>query len=230
MKKSNNIIDRSEFSFGLYVKDIRRYPTLTQEEQRRLAVLAKAGNKRALDRLIECNLRYVISMASQFQGTNLTLSDLIEEGNEALCRAAMDYDPSRGEPFLALAKTYIYHALCNAVKKYGTVVKLPKHATATSLSLDAPIGNDGNKEYTMYDIISNESYYDDYMSWESRMEEFDSKCKRKLNKRQQFVVKRYLDGGCDKAVVAEIANDCYCSVSSIRRILNSALSTLKEAV
>ena len=86
-----------------YLADINRYPMVSTEEETELAHRASQGDGRAMQRLVEANLRFVVSVAKQYQGRGLDLEDLINEGNVGLMKAARKFDPTRGFRFISYA-------------------------------------------------------------------------------------------------------------------------------
>ena len=99
-KISKSITDRNVESIGLYFKDVSRNKVLSAEEESQLYSEIKKGNKKAIDKLITSNLRFVISVAKKYQGNGLSLVDLIQEGNLGLIKAAEVFDPDRGIKFI----------------------------------------------------------------------------------------------------------------------------------
>ena len=94
-KVSHSITERTP-TLTTYMQDISRYPLLTMDQEEELAILAQAGNTHAKQRLIECNLRFVISVAKQFIHQGISLEDLIMDGNIGLINAIERFDPTRG--------------------------------------------------------------------------------------------------------------------------------------
>ena len=102
-KISKSITDRSIESIGLYFKDVSKSKILSKEEEAKLYSEIKKGNKKAIEKLITANLRFVISVAKKYQGNGLSLVDLIQEGNVGLIKAAELFDPDRGIKFISYA-------------------------------------------------------------------------------------------------------------------------------
>ena len=108
-----------------YIKEIQKYKLLTQDEEVELAIKIKKGDEVARQKLITANLRFVISVAKQFQHQGLELMDLINEGNLGLITAASKYDETRGFKFVSFAVWYIRQHINNAVSSQARVVRLP---------------------------------------------------------------------------------------------------------
>lgn len=126
-----SITDRSSESIRLYLKDISKYPLLTAEQERELAVKAVGGDKQAKDKLIESNLRFVVSIAKQYQGKGLELEDLISTGNLGLLRALELFEPERELRFLSYAGWWIRDFIINEIINNGKSIRIPFNKTIT---------------------------------------------------------------------------------------------------
>lgn len=114
-----------EKSLAIYLKEIGQYPLLSPEEEVSLARRAKAGDRQAIDRLTEANLRFVVSIAKEYQNRGLSFADLINEGNVGLLRAIKKYDETKGIRFLSYAVWWIRQALLHALAEQVQIVHLP---------------------------------------------------------------------------------------------------------
>ena len=102
LKITQSVTVRTQ-TIGQYLADISRYPMITPDEETDLAARIQAGSEAAFNRLVEANLRFVVSVAKQYQGHGLDLPDLIENGNVGLMKAARRFDPTRGFKFISYA-------------------------------------------------------------------------------------------------------------------------------
>ena len=126
-----SITDRSTDSVRMYLKDISKYPLLTPEQERELAVKAVNGDKQAKDKLIESNLRFVVSIAKQYQGKGLELEDLISTGNLGLIRAVDSFEPERELRFLSYAGWWIRDFIINEIMSNGKEIRIPFNKAIT---------------------------------------------------------------------------------------------------
>ena len=108
-----------------YMKDISKLQRISPEEEIELAVRIQAGDREAFHRLVEANLRFVISVAKQYQNRGLDLSDLINEGNLGLMKAARRFDPTRGIKFVSFAVWWIRQQILQALSDKSRIVRLP---------------------------------------------------------------------------------------------------------
>ena len=119
-----------------YFKDIYKYPTLTAQEELKCLELVKQGDSKAVDLLIKSNLRFVVSVAKQYEYFNVPLLDLINEGNIGLIEAIKTFDSSKGIRFLSYAVWYIRHYIINSINNTNTIVKYPKEKININLKLE----------------------------------------------------------------------------------------------
>lgn len=108
-----------------YLKEIGRLEMVSPEEETELAMRIQAGDEEAFQRLVEANLRFVVSVAKQYQNRGLELSDLINEGNLGLMKAARKFDPTRGFKFISYGVWWIRQSIMQAISDQGRMVRLP---------------------------------------------------------------------------------------------------------
>jgi RNA polymerase primary sigma factor len=114
-----------ESSLDQYLKEISAYKLLTREEEVDLAQRIRKGEEEALDRLVRSNLRFVVSVAKKYQNQGVALSDLINEGNLGLIRAAHKFDETKGIKFISYAVWWIRQAILQALAEQSRIVRVP---------------------------------------------------------------------------------------------------------
>lgn len=122
---SNKIIDKNEECVTKYFKEIRNNNALSSEREVELATRILEGDEKALHELVEANLKFVVSIAKDYQNQGLLLSDLIEEGNYGLLVAAKRFDPTRGFRFISYAVWWIRQAIMQSLNDNSRTVRLP---------------------------------------------------------------------------------------------------------
>ncbi len=125
LKISKSITNRESQSLEKYLQEIGRVELITPEEEVKLAVQIREGNQQALERLTKANLRFVVSVAKQYQNQGLTLPDLINEGNFGLIKAAQRFDETRGFKFISYAVWWIRQSILQALAEQSRIVRLP---------------------------------------------------------------------------------------------------------
>jgi RNA polymerase primary sigma factor len=125
LKIVKQVTNRDAESLDKYFQEISKIGLITADEEVELALKIKAGNSKALDALVSANLRFVVSVAKQYQGQGLKLSDLINEGNLGLVKAAKRFDETRGFKFISYAVWWIRQAILQALAEQSRIVRLP---------------------------------------------------------------------------------------------------------
>ena len=120
-----SITDRNNISLNDYLKDISKIKMLTPEQEKEIGKLAKEGDRKAIDKLTTSNLRFVISVAKQYQGQGLDLIDLIQAGNTGLIEAANRFDVDKGYRFISYAVWWIRQAIIQALSDNSRTIRLP---------------------------------------------------------------------------------------------------------
>lgn len=125
LKISKSITNRESQSLEKYLQEIGKVELISPEQEVELALKIKNGDQRALDRLVKSNLRFVVSVAKQYQNQGLTLPDLINEGNLGLMKAALRFDETRGFKFISYAVWWIRQSILQALAEHSRIVRLP---------------------------------------------------------------------------------------------------------
>jgi RNA polymerase primary sigma factor len=125
LKITNKITARESLALDKYLNDIGKIPMLTAEDETELARRIREGDQEALNKLTRANLRFVVSVAKQYQNQGLSLSDLINEGNVGLMKAAKRFDETKGFKFISYAVWWIRQSILQAIVEYSRIVRLP---------------------------------------------------------------------------------------------------------
>ena len=125
LKINKSITNRESASLDKYLQEIGREELITVEEEVELAQRIRQGDERALDKLTKANLRFVVSVAKQYQNQGLSLPDLINEGNLGLIKAARKFDETRGFKFISYAVWWIRQSILQAIAEQSRIVRLP---------------------------------------------------------------------------------------------------------
>lgn len=125
LKITKSITNRTERSLDKYLQEIGKEELITAEDEVELARRIKQGDQKALEKLTRANLRFVVSVAKQYQNQGLSLPDLINEGNLGLIKAAQRFDETRGFKFISYAVWWIRQSILQAIAEHSRIVRLP---------------------------------------------------------------------------------------------------------
>ncbi len=149
---STGAVMTDTLSVKKYMSEIKKAPLLTKDEETALGRKALAGDRYAVNRLVECNLRFAVQVAKQYQGMGLELEDLIGFANLGLFEAAKRFNPDRGVKFISFAVWYVRAELQKCLNDKSRVVRIPSHKTMTegkdfsTLSTSKKVGDDEDSE------------------------------------------------------------------------------------
>ena len=125
LKISKSITNRESAALDKYLQEIGHEELISVEEEVELAQRIRKGDRKALEKLTKANLRFVVSVAKQYQHQGLSLTDLIDEGNVGLIKAAENFDETRGFKFISYAVWWIRQSILQAIAEQSRIVRLP---------------------------------------------------------------------------------------------------------
>ena len=131
LKITQNITTRENQSLEKYFQDVNKIDMINSDEEAELSKRINEGDQAALDKLVRANLRFVVSVAKQYQNKNLTLNDLINEGNIGLIKAAEKFDHTRGFKFISYAVWWIRQSIMQAIAEKSRMVRMPLNRVGT---------------------------------------------------------------------------------------------------
>ncbi len=143
LKIATQITNRDSQSVEKYLQEISKISMINVAEETNLAQRIRMGDQRALDKMVQANLRFVVSVAKQYQHQGLSLSDLINEGNLGLIKAAARFDETKGFKFISYAVWWIRQSILQALAEQGRLVRLPQNKIGTY--------NKANKAYMAFE-------------------------------------------------------------------------------
>jgi len=145
----------SDDTITKYFKDVKKTATLTPEQEVELAIRIQNGEQSAIDELVKANLKFVVSVAKEYQGQGLSLSDLINEGNYGLIKAATRFDHTRGFKFISYAVWWVKQSIIQSLNENARVVRLPANIINKISKLNKEFGNGEDNEDELMKEISN---------------------------------------------------------------------------
>ncbi len=196
----DNVDAFADDSVRLYLREIGKIPLLTQEEEHALAKKAAKGNKKAKDKMVEANMRLVVSIAKRYSGRGLDFLDLIQEGNTGLLRAVEKFDPDKGFKFSTYATWWIRQAITRAIADQARTIRIPVHMVETInkvLRVTRKLTQELNREPTTEEIAKE-------MDMDPEKVEYVLKIKQDIASLDQSVGR---DGDDEDSVLGDFVED-----------------------
>ena len=211
-----------------YLDEINRESLISEDEERELSARVLRGDSRAMNRLVEANLRFVVSIARQYQGKGLSMEDLVSEGNIGLMKAASRYDATRGLRFVNYAVVHIRRQIEKALRAESSELRVESRASGETRSVDAPLGAKSNMNLLSVLADSNAPMADTRV-YNSSVERAVERALSSLDDRESRVVNAYFGIGQENLTLAEIADDMGLRRERVRQIRDRALRRMKKA-
>ena len=200
--------------FNKYLDEIGKEALLSDQEERELSEKILQGDQRALSKLVEANLRFVVTIARQYRGQGVEMEDLVSEGNMGLMKAAAKFDASKGVRFVNYAVVYVRQQIEKAIAQQSGLYQVPKDVKhdeverqqSMPLSVDAPLGHRTNM--SLLSVLVNQ---DAPLADERK------------------VINSYFGIGQEHETMAEIAEDLDLKRERVRQIRDKAIRKLRKA-
>ena len=254
LKIGDKITKRDDAALDKYLVDISREKLISTDEEVELAQKIHKGDQRALNKLVRANLRFVVSVAKQYQNQGLSLNDLVNEGNIGLVKAAQKFDETRGFKFISYAVWWIRQSILQAISEQSRIVRMPLNQVGFQSKLSKAIVNfeqenerrpsvqeladiletDEEKVRealgTLIDIMTDETApaTDNKMERESLSKDLDAALGT-LSDRERQVLKMLFGIGCNEMTADEGANTLSLTRERVRQIKERALKRLRES-
>jgi RNA polymerase primary sigma factor len=246
-------IDQSEIT--IYLSDVRKYPTLTRDEELNLIEKIKTGCEKSIEKLIYSNLRFVITVAKQYQNQGLPFCDLINEGNFGLIKAAKRYNYEEGSVrFLSYAVWWVKQSILQSLHENSRTIRLPVNVIndmnklrkespkdyddfletpnqilglPTICYLDAPLDDEGN---SMYDVIEDVNSTRPDLSYNGDQSNLLVRLRgvlSNLSETEQFVIAKYFGLDGDPLTLQDISDELDLTKERVRQIKEKAIKKLR---
>ena len=219
------IFKMEDSGLNKYLDEIGRESLLSAEEERALSERIRQGDERALNRLVEANLRFVVSVANQYKGKGLPMEDLVSEGNIGLLKAAGRFDASKGTRFVNYA---VVHVRQQIEKALDHQTKPPRKLNQKSTSVDAPLGYRANMSLLSV-LVNQDAPLADELVHSEVIEDAVEYALGSLDERESRVVDAYFGISQEHETMAEIAEDMDLNRERVRQIRDKAVRKLRKA-
>lgn len=218
-----------------YLDEIGKEQLLTNEEERQLAERIAKGDSRALSKLVEANLKFVVTVARQYKGKGVAMEDLVSEGNIGLMKAAAKFDAYKGVRFVNYAVVHIRQAIEKAIDQQGGLYQVPKDVKqdlarqqSIPLSVDAPLGHRTNMSLLSV-LVNKDAPLADERVHSEAIEDAIEYALGTLDDRERRVVNAFFGIDQEHETMAEIAEDMDLKRERVRQIRDKSVRKLRKA-
>ena len=219
-----------------YLDEIGKGQLLSDEEERALSARILQGDQRSLSKLVEANLRFVVTIARQYKGQGLSMEDLVSEGNLGLMKAAGRFDATKGVRFVNYAVVHVRQAIEKAIEQQTGLYKVPKDVKdeitarqqSMPLSVDAPLGHRANLSLLSV-LVNRDAPLADERIHSEAIEDAVEFALGSLDARESRVVNAFYGIGQEHETMAEIAEDMDLKRERVRQIRDKAIRKLRKA-
>ena len=245
LKITKSITNRESDSLDKYLQEIGHEELISVEEEVELAQRIKKGDRKALEKLTKANLRFVVSVAKQYQNQGLSLPDLINEGNLGLIKAAEKFDETRGFKFISYAVWWIRQSILQAIAEQSRIVRLPLNQVGSvnkinrvlnkfeqeherrHVSVDAPFAD--GEDNSLLDVLPNNDspMADRKLVLESLREEIN-RALQTLNERERNIIEAFFGINQPEMTLEEIGDKYGLTRERVRQIKEKAIRRLRH--
>ena len=218
-----------------YLDEIGKEQLLTDDEERQLAERIAKGDDRALSKLIEANLTFVVTVARQYKGRGVAMEDLVSEGNIGLMKAAAKFDASKGVRFVNYAVVHIRQAIEKAIDQQAGLYQVPKDVKqdlarqqSIPVSVDAPLGHRTNMSLLSV-LVNKDAPLADERVHSEAIEDAIEYALGTLDDRERRVVNAFFGINQEHETMAEIAEDMELKRERVRQIRDKSVRKLRKA-
>ncbi len=218
-----------------YLDEIGKEQLLTDDEERQLAERIANGDDRALSKLIEANLKFVVTVARQYKGRGVAMEDLVSEGNIGLMKAAAKFDAKKGVRFVNYAVVHIRQAIEKAIDQQAGLYQVPKDVKqdlarqqSIPVSVDAPLGHRTNMSLLSV-LVNKDAPLADERVHSEAIEDAIEYALGTLDDREHRVVNAFFGINQEHETMAEIAEDMELKRERVRQIRDKSVRKLRKA-
>ena len=219
-----------------YLDEIGKEALLSDEVEKELSQKIQQGDTKALSKLVEANLRFVVTIARQYKGKGIAMEDLVSEGNIGLMKAASKFDANKGVRFVNYAVVYVRQAIEKFIEQQAGLYQVPKDVKdevvarqqSMPLSVDAPLGHRTNMSLLSI-LVNQDAPQADERVHSEAIEAAVEYALGRLDERETKVVNSFFGIGQERETMAEIAEDMEVKRERVRQIRDKAVRKLRKA-